>query len=203
MSHWKFWDIAAAAAKSLQPCLTLCDPIDGSPPGSSIHGVFQVRVLEWVAIAFSMKYSKMLEWWHQLTSKHCQFHSVAQSCQTLQTPWTAAHQTSLSIINSQSLLKLMSTESVMLSNHLILCCPLLLLPSIFPRIRVFSNESVLHIRWPKYWSFSFSISPSNEYVDWSPLIWTGWISLQSKRLSRVSSNTTVQKHQFFSAQLSL
>ena len=81
-----------------------------------------------------------------------------------ETPWTAAHQASLSITNSRSLLKLMSIESVMPSNHLILCRPLLL-PSIFPSIRVFSNESVLHIRWPKYWSFSFSISPSNEYWD--------------------------------------
>ena len=79
------------------------------------------------------------------------------------TPWTAAHQVSLSIKNSQSLIKLMSIESVMLSNHLILCHPLLLLPSIFPSIRVFSNESVLHIRWPKYWSFRFSFSPFNEY----------------------------------------
>ena len=79
------------------------------------------------------------------------------------TPWIAARQASLSITNSQSLLKLMSMESVMPSNHLILCHPLLLLPSIFPSIRVFSKESVLHIRWPKYWSFSFSISPSNEY----------------------------------------
>ena len=79
------------------------------------------------------------------------------------TPWTAACQASLSITNSWSLLKFVSIESVMPSNHLILCCPLLLLPSIFSSIRVFSNESVLHIRWPKYWSFSFSISPSNEY----------------------------------------
>ena len=79
------------------------------------------------------------------------------------TPWTAAHQASLSITSSQSLCKLMSIESVMPSNHLILCLPLLLLPSIFPSIRVFSNESTLHIRWPKYWSFSFSISSSNEY----------------------------------------
>ena len=79
------------------------------------------------------------------------------------TPWTAARQASLSITNFQSLLKHMSIESVMPSNHLILCCPLLFLPSVFPSNRVFSNESVLHIRWPKYWSFSFSISPSNEY----------------------------------------
>ena len=79
------------------------------------------------------------------------------------TPWAAAHQASLSITNSRSLLKLMSIVSVMPSNRLILCCPLLLPPSIFPSIRVFSNESVLHITWPKYWSFSFSISPSDEY----------------------------------------
>ena len=79
------------------------------------------------------------------------------------TPWTAEHQTFLSITNSQSFLKVMSIKSVMPSNHLILCHPLLRLPSIFPSIRVFSNESALHIRWPKYWSFSFSISPSNEY----------------------------------------
>ena len=93
------------------------------------------------------------------------------------TPWTAACQASLAIANFQSLLKLMSIESVMSSNHLILCHPLLLLPSIFPGIRVFSNESVLHIRWPKYWSLSFSISPSNKYsglisfrMDWLDLL---------------------------------
>ena len=83
--------------------------------------------------------------------------------QLFATPWTTAHQGSLSITSSQSLLKLTSIEWVMPLNHLILCCPLLLLPSIFPSIRVFSNESVLHIRWSKYWSFSFSINPSNEY----------------------------------------
>ena len=93
------------------------------------------------------------------------------------TLWTAACQDSLSITNSQSLLKLMSIELVMPSNHLILCCPLLLLPSIFLSIRVFSNESVLCIRWPKFWSFSFNISPSNEYprpisfrMDWLDLL---------------------------------
>ena len=94
-------------------------------------------------------------------------------------------------------------SSVMLSNHLILCFPLLLLPSIFPNIRIFSTESALSIRWPKYWSFSFKISPSMNTQDWSPLGWTGWISLQSKGLSRAFSNTTVQKHQFSRAQLSL
>ena len=97
--------------------------------------------------------------------------------QLLATPWTAAHQASLSITNSPSLLRLMSIESVMPSNHLILCHPLLLLPSVFPSIRVFSNESVLLIRWPEYWSFSFSISPSNEHsglisfrIDWFDLL---------------------------------
>ena len=104
-----------------------------------------------------------------------------------ETPWTAAHQVSLSITDSQSLLKLMSIESMMPSNHLTLCHPLLLLPSIFPSIRFFSNESVLCIRWPKYWSFRFSISPSNEYAGLISLGWTGWISLQSKGLSRVFS----------------
>ncbi|CAI9167874.1 unnamed protein product [Rangifer tarandus platyrhynchus] len=98
-----------------------------------------------------------------LWSPSVQFSSVTQSCPTLTTPCTAAHQASLSITISRSLLKLMSIRSVMSSKHLILCHPLLLLPSIFPSIRVFSNQSVLLIRWPKCWSFSFSISPSNEF----------------------------------------
>ena len=91
------------------------------------------------------------------------FSSVQSLSRVFATPWTAAHHASLSITNSQSLLKLMSIESVIPSNHLILYCPLLLLPSIFPSLRVFSSESALCIRWPKYWSFRFSISPSNEY----------------------------------------
>ena len=128
----------------------------------------------------------------------------------LTTPWTPARQASLSITNSPGLPKLTCIESVMPSNHLIfchplliLCHPLLLLPSIFPNIKVFSNQSALCITWPKYWSFSFNISPSNEHpglisfrMEWLDL-------LQSEGLSRVFSNTTVQKHQFFSAQLSL
>ena len=112
------------------------------------------------------------------------------------TPWTAACQASLSFTISRSVLKLMSTESMMLSNHLILCHPLLLLRSIFPSIRVFSKELDLHIRWPKYCSFSFSISLSNERlgliffrIDWFDL-------LAVQGLSRVFSNITVQKHQF-------
>ena len=118
------------------------------------------------------------------------------------TPWTAARQASLSITNSWSLLKLMFIESVMPSSHLILCRPLLLLPSIFPSIRVFSNESVLHIRWPKYCSFSFSISPSNEY---SGLIsfrmdWVGLLAVQG---TLKSLQHHCSKHQFLSAQLSL
>ena len=107
----------------------------------------------------------------------CMRAQLLSRVQLFSTPWTAALQTSLSFTISRSLLKPMSIESVMTSNHLILCCPLLLPPSIFPRIRVFSNESVLCIRWPKFWSFSFSISPSNEYsglisfrMDWLNLL---------------------------------
>ena len=103
------------------------------------------------------------------------------------TPWTSAHQASLSITNSRSLPKLMSTVAVMPSNHLILCHPLLLLPSIFSSIRVFSNESALWIRWPKYWSFSFNISPFSEHSGLISFRRNGWISLQSKGLSRVFS----------------
>ena len=120
-----------------------------------------------------------------------------------ETPWTAAHQASLFFTISRSLLKLMSIESVMPSNHLILCRSLLLLPSIFPSITVFSKESTLRITWPNTGaSASASVLPVNNQ-DWFPLGWTGLISLQSKGLSRVFSNTIVQKHQFFSTQLSL
>ena len=116
------------------------------------------------------------------------------------TTWTEAHQASLSITNSRSLLKLMSIESVMPCNHLILCHPLLLPPSIFPSIKVFSKELALCIRLPKYWSFSFSISPSKDIQDWFLLGLTGLISLLSKGLSRDFSNTTVQNYQFFGTQ---
>ena len=121
----------------------------------------------------------------------------------LTTPGAAAHQASLAFTNYRSLLRLMSIESVMPSNHLILCLPLLLLPSIFPSIRVFSNESALRISGQSIGvSASASVLPMN-MQDWFPLGWTGWISLQSKGLSRVFANTTVQKHQFFGVQLSL
>ena len=116
------------------------------------------------------------------------------------TPWITARQASLSITNSLSSLKLLSIESEMPSSHLILCGPLLLLPPVPPSIRVFSDESTLRMRWPRYWSYSFSISPSNEHpglmsfrMDWLDL-------LAVQGLSRVFSNTTVQKHQFFGAQ---
>ena len=138
------------------------------------------------------------------------FHKLVQfsSVQSLSrvwlfaTPWITAHQASLSITKSQSLPKLMSIKSVMSSSHLILCRPLLFLPPIPPSIRVFSSESTLRMRWPKYWNFSFSISPSNEHsrlisfrMDWLDL-------LAVQRTLRIFSNTTVQKHQFFGAQLS-
>ena len=129
-----------------------------------------------------------------------QFSSV-QSLSRVQlfvTPWIAVLQASLSITISQSSLRLTSIESVMPSSHLILCRPLLLLPPIPPSIRVFSSESTLCTRWPKYWSFSFRIIPSKEIPGLISFRWTGWISLQSKGLSRVFSNTTVQEHQFFS-----
>ena len=132
----------------------------------------------------------MLCFSHKLFFGPSQFSSVQSlSCVWLfVTPWTAAHQASLSITNSWSLLKLMSIESVIPSSHLILCRPLLLSPSIFPSIRVFSNESVLPIRWPKYWSLSFSISPSNEYSGLIPFR-MDWLDLLAGRDSQESSST--------------
>ena len=127
--------------------------------------------------------------------------------QLFATPWTAACQASLSITNSWSLLKLMSIESVMSSNHLILCHPLLLLPSIFPSIRVFSNESALRIRWPKYWSFSFNISPSNEHpglisfrMDWLDLLAVQG-TLKSLLQHYSSKSSTLPQSAFFTVQL--
>ena len=118
------------------------------------------------------------------------------------TPWIAARQASLSITNSQSSLKLMFIMSVMPSSHLILCHPLLLLPPIPPSIRVFSNESSVHLRWPKYWSFSFSISPSNEHpgLIYFRMDWLDLLAVQGTLKSLL--HTTLQKHQFFGAQLS-
>ena len=133
------------------------------------------------------------------------FHLLSH-VQLFVTPWTAAHQASLSFTISQSLLELMSFELVMPSKHLILCRHLLLLPSIFPSIRVFSNEWVLHIKWPKYWSFTISISPSNEYSGLMPFR-IDWFDLhavhRTLKLSRVFSSTTIWEHQFFGTQPSL
>ena len=116
-------------------------------------------------------------------------------------PWTAARQASLSFTLSWSLPRLMSIELVMPCNHLIFCCPLLLLFSIFPSISVFSIESALRIMWPKYWSFSFSVSPSNEYSGLISLGLTGWISLQSKGFSNLLQHHSFGRHQFFGTQL--
>ena len=134
--------------------------------------------------------------------------SFAQLCQLFVTPRTAARQASLSTTNSRSLLKLMCIESVMPSNHLILCCPLLLLPSIFPSIRIFSNESVLRIRWPKYWSFSFSNSPSSEYsglisfrMDWLDLVAVQG-TLRSLLQHHSSLASILRRSAFFIVQLS-
>ena len=137
-----------------------------------------------------------------------QFSSVAQSCPTLATPWTAAHQASLFITNSRSLLKPMSIESVMPSNHFILCHPLLLLPSVFPSIVVFSKESVLRITWPKYWSFNFSVSPSKEYselisfrIDWFDLLAVQG-TLKSFLQHHSSKASIIQRSAFFTVQFS-
>ena len=130
-----------------------------------------------------------------------QFSSVTQSCPTLRDPMNHSTPGLLSITNSQSLPRPMSIELVMPSIHLIFCHPLLLLPPILSSIRVFSNESTLRMRWPKYLSFSFNISPSSEHSGLISFRMNWWISLQSKGFSRVFSNTTVQKDQFFGAQL--
>ena len=194
--------------------------MDCSPTGSSVHGIFPGKNMgvDWhfflQGIFLTQRWNSHLLWllnWQadslplsQQGNPLCV--SVNQWVQSLShvllfaTPWTAARQASLwptPEVHSNS-----SIKSVMPSSHLILCHLLLLLPPIPPSIRVFSNESTLCMRWPKYWSFSFSISPSNDTQNWSLLGWTGWISLQPKGLSRVFSNTTVQKHQFFGTQLS-
>ena len=133
---------------------------------------------------------------------------VTQSCPTLCDPWTAALQASMSITNSRSFLKLVSIESVMSSNHLILCCPLLFPPSIFPSNRVFSNESILHIRWPNYCSFSFNISPCNEYsglisfrMDWLDLLAVQG-TLKSLLQHHSPKASILQCSTFFTVQLS-
>ena len=139
--------------------------------------------------------------------KHCSVQSLS-SVQLFATPWTTASHLSLCITNSRSLLKLRSIESVMPSNHLILCCPVLLPPSIFPSVKVFSSESVLRIRWPKYWSFSFSISPSNEYSQWISfrIDWLDLLAVQGTLKSLLQHHSSkasiLRRSAFFIAQLS-
>ena len=151
-------------------------------------GILLTRRKEWVSFAAT---------WMDVQLSSVQSHSHVW---LFMTPWTTAHQASLSVTNSRGLLKFMSVKSVMPSKHLILHRPLLLLPLIFPSIRVFSKESAFCIRWPKYWNLSLSISPSSEYSGLISFRSTCLISLLSKELSRVFSNTAVQKHQYFSAQ---
>ena len=195
--------------------------MDCSQPGSSVHGIFPGKNIGvgchflFQGILLTQGSKPCLLHWQQVLYPwtigeahiHNQF-SSAQSCLTLWNPWITAHQASLSITNSQSLPKLMSIESVMPSSHLILCRPLLLLPPIPPSIRVFSNESALCMRWPKYWSFIFSISPSNEHpglisfrMDWLDLL-AGQGTLKSF-LQHHSSKASILGHSaFFTVQLS-
>ena len=193
--------------------------MDCSLPGSSVHGIFRARILEWVATPFS----KGSSWPRKQTQVSC----IAADSLLSEPPgkplyspllfsrsvvsnslWPCGRQASLSFTVSQSLLKLMSIESMMPSIHPILCHPLLLLPSIFPRIRAFSGESALWFRWPKYWSFSFIISPSNEHsgliafrIDWfDPLAVQG--TLRSL-IQHCSSKASILRHSvFFMVQLS-
>ena len=165
--------------------------------------VWNVFFQDW--IAFHVAYHSLFT--HSSTEGHW-IHGVHTSVQSFScvqlfaTPWAAARQASLSITNSQSLLKLMSIKSLMPSNHLILCHPLLLLPSIFPSIRVFSHGSVLRIRWPEYWSFSFNISPSNEPSGLISFT-IDWFDLAVPRTLRSLLQHHSSMHQFFSTQLSL
>ena len=170
--------------------------ISGSPPGSSVHGILQVRVLEWGAIAFSTDTAKLSS--VQLLSRVWLF----------VTPWIAARQASLSITKSRSSLRLMSIESVMPSSHLIACRPLLLLLPLPPSIKVFSNESTIRMRWPKYWSFSFSIIPSKEHpglisfrMDWLDLLAVQG-TLKSLLQHHSSKASILQHSAFFIVQLS-
>ena len=182
MNEWINEWITCVDAKSLQSCLTLCDPMDCSPPGSSVYGILQARILECIGVAISfsrqsspprdqtcVSYFSCIAGYYilkfyfilllLLLSLNC-FWFFA-------TPSTAARQAALSSTISQRLLKFMSIKSVMPFNHLILCCPHLLWPSIFPIIRVFSNELVLRIRWPKYWSLR-SFALAQIFHSWLP-----------------------------------
>ena len=186
-----------------------------SPPCSFVHEILQARTLEWIPMPFTRVSSQTRNWilFSYIAGRFFPIWATS-SVQSLNhvrlfvTPWIAASQASPSITNSWSLFKLMSIELVMPSNHLILCCPLLLLPTISPRIRVFSNESALLIRWPKYWSFSFSISPSNEHpglisfrMDWLDLLAVQG-TLKSLLQHHSSKASILQRSAFFTVQLS-
>ena len=190
------WQKELKLSEVAQSCLNLCNP-----KNYTVDEILQARIL-----AVTVKSESES---HSVVSNSLRTHELYSSVQSLSciqlfaTQWIAALQASLSTTNSRSSLKLTSIESVMPPSHLILCRPLLLLPPIPPSIRVFSSESTVPMRWPKYWSFRFSIiSFKKKSQGWSPSEWIGWISSQSKGFSRVFSNTTVQKHQFFGAQLS-
>ena len=176
--------------------------MDCCPPGSSVHGILQARILEWVAIPLSRGSSQPRD----QTQVYCIQLSSVQSfsrAQLFATPWTAACQASLSFAISQSLLKLMSIKSVMPSNHLILCHPLLLQPSIFPHIRVFSNESVLRIRWPSIGvSASASVLPMISFrIDWFDLLAVQG-TLKSLLQHHCSKASILRHSAFFIVQLS-
>ena len=222
--RFRLTSVCCAVGLVAQFCLTLCNPMDCSPPGTSIlgdspgkntgvgcHALFQgIFPSQGLNPGFSHCKQILYQLSYQESPFHLQFSSVQllSRVRLFATLWITERQASLSITNSWSSLRLMSIESVMPSSHLILCCPLLLLPPIPPSIRVFSNESTLHMSWPKYWSFSFSIIPSKEIqglisfrMDWlDPLAVQGTLK---SLLQHHSSKASILKHSaFFTVQLS-
>ena len=191
--------------------------MDYSPQASPVHGILQAGTLEWIVILFSRGSSwprnqiqvsrtagRFFTFWATRGAQTYVFvvaHSLGH-VHLFATPWTSARHFSLSFTISRSLLKVMSIESVMPSNHLILCCPLLLLPLIFPSIRVFSNKSALHIRWPWYWSFSFSVSPSSTELIPFRIDWFDLHAAQGTLKHHSSKASTLQCSAFFMVQLS-
>ena len=208
-------------AQRLQSCPASCNYTEHSPPGSSVHGILQARILEWVVMpsfkgssqprnctCISCIASRFFTQWATWEAHQIRSDQSFSRVRLFATPWITARQASLSITNSQTSPRLTSIESVMPSSHLILCRPLLLLPPIPPSIRVFSNESTLRIRWPKYWNFSFSIIPSKE----SPGLisfrrdWLDLFAVQGtlkSLLQHHSSKASILRHSaFFTVQLS-
>ena len=217
---FKLFNVSEWVSEIAQSCPTLCDPVDCSLPGSSVHGILQARTLEWVTISFSRGSSqprdgtrvsriggRRFNLWAtrealgRTINSRKHFLVVVQSlswARHFETPQSVACQASLSFTISQSLLILISIEAVMSSNHLILCHPLLLPFSIFLSIRIFSNESALLIRWPKYWSFSFSISSSNECLGLLSFR-MDWLDLTAVQRT-LKSLLWTPKHRFFGTQ---